>query len=364
MIAAATLASFFVCILAIVALRPIAVAVDLVDRPGGRKTHKGEIPIVGGLAMFLGIAVGLGLVANPVVRTDTFISACALLVTAGLIDDRFDLSPWLRLPVQVAATLMVVLSSNIEPTITFGNPLGFGPIVFEGAWAYPVILLFVVGAINAFNMLDGMDGLAGAVSLVALTGIAAIAFVTDRTMSLYVSLVLAGAVAAFLIFNLPHGLNSGYKCFMGDAGSTLIGFVLALLCMNITQGSAAAMPPVSILWLVALPIYELLWTIIRRASRRQSPFAADREHFHHLMLDAGFSVRGAFVLYVLIATGTALFGIGLHYLGMSESLQFAMFVVLGALTARGMYEMPALLALLPESWRRDRDRGPVPSAAP
>lgn len=363
MIAAAALASFFVCILAIVALRPIAVAVDLVDRPGGRKTHHGEVPIVGGLAMFLGLAVGLGLVSNPVVRTDAFIAACALLVTAGLIDDRFDLSPWLRLPVQVAATLMVAAGANINPTVSFGDPLGMGAIVFEGAWAYPVILLFVVGAINAFNMLDGMDGLAGAVSLVALAGIAAIAFVTDRTMTLYVSLVLAGAVSAFLLFNLPLGLNKGLKCFMGDAGSTLIGFVLALLCMNVTQGPDAALPPVSVLWLVALPIYELLWTIIRRASRRQSPFTADREHFHHLMLDAGFSVRGAFILYVFIATGTALFGIGLHYLGMSESLQFAMFMLVGAITARGMYEMPALIALLPVAWKRDRDPAAVRDSA-
>src|SRR5689334_2431338 len=94
----AAAASFFTCWLAIVALRPLAVAVDLVDRPGGRKTHLGDVPIVGGLAMFLGIVLGVGLLAIPASSAAAFLTACAVLVTVGLIDDRFDLSPWTRFP--------------------------------------------------------------------------------------------------------------------------------------------------------------------------------------------------------------------------------------------------------------------------
>ena len=107
----AAAASFFTCWLAIVALRPLAIAVDLVDRPGGHKIHHGDIPVVGGLAMFLGIVLGMGLLPLPGPSSGAFLAACAILVTVGLIDDRFDLSPWTRLPGQIAAAVVLVLAS-------------------------------------------------------------------------------------------------------------------------------------------------------------------------------------------------------------------------------------------------------------
>src|SRR5215469_10207291 len=94
--------------LAIVALRPLAIAVDLVDRPGGRKVHHGDIPVVGGLAMFVGIVLGVGMLPLPGSSAGAFLAACAILVTIGLIDDRFDLSPWTRLPGQTAAAVVLI----------------------------------------------------------------------------------------------------------------------------------------------------------------------------------------------------------------------------------------------------------------
>lgn len=345
-------ASFFVSLLAIIALRPVAVVVDLVDKPGGRKTHHGEIPIVGGIAMFLGLSVGLGLIPTNPLRSETFIAACALLVVTGLLDDRFELSPWLRLPAQAAATLLIVTHLFTGAGFSFGNPLGFGNIDFQGLAAYVVTLFFVVGAINAFNMLDGMDGLAGAVSMVALAGIALLAWIGGLPFTMQVSFTLAGAVGAFLLFNLPIRRNRGVRCFMGDAGSTLIGFILAVLCMRLTQGQSRIVAPVSVLWLVALPVFELLWTIIRRASRGQSPFAADREHFHHLLVDSGLGVRGAFIVYLLYASFLAAVGLVFHEVGMPESLQFALFVLTGIFTVMLMYRSPELVSHLPEGWHR------------
>lgn len=340
------------CILAIVSLRPVAVVIDLVDKPGGRKTHHGDVPIVGGVAMFLGLSVGLGFVPADALRSDVFIAACGLLVVTGLLDDRFELSPWVRLPAQAAATLLVVTHLFAGLAFNFGNPLGFGDIDFHGIASYVVVLFFVVGAINAFNMLDGMDGLAGAVAVVALLGITAMAWSGGLTFTLHVSFALAGAVGAFLLFNLPIHRNRGLRCFMGDAGSTLIGFILAVLCMRLTQGHTRVMAPVSVLWLVALPVFELLWTISRRALRRQSPFAADREHFHHLLIDSGIGVRGAFVVYVVYAAILAAVGLALHAIGMSESLQFALFVLTGIFTVMLMYRAPRLVAWLPPEWHR------------
>jgi UDP-GlcNAc:undecaprenyl-phosphate GlcNAc-1-phosphate transferase len=345
-------ASFFVCLLAIITLRPLAVAIDLVDKPGGRKTHHGNVPIVGGIAMFLGLAVGLGL--NPIdsLHAETLIAASGLLVVTGLLDDRFELSPWLRLPAQAAATLLVISAFYPNPTLSFGNPLGTGEIVFHGLAACLVILFFVVGAINAMNMLDGMDGLAGAVSLVALASIAALTWNSGLTFTSHVSLTLGGAVVAFLFFNLPTRRNRELRCFMGDAGSMMIGFLLALLCMRMSQGDTPVMAPVGVLWLVALPIYELLWTILRRTSRRQSPFTADREHFHHMLIDAGLGVRGAFFMYILLAVLLAGAGLVLHALAWPDSVQFPLFIVVGVAVVMSMYRVQGVVERLPAEWRR------------
>ncbi|HNS26696.1 MAG TPA: hypothetical protein PKN91_01105 [Steroidobacteraceae bacterium] len=351
-LALGSLASFLVCTISVLALRPIAVAIDLVDKPGGRKTHHGEVPVVGGLAMFLGLSVGVGLGPASLLRADTFIAACGLLVVTGLLDDRFQLSPWLRLPVQAAATLLAATHLFPGSGFSLGNPLGYGDIEFHGLLTYIAILFFVVGAINAFNMLDGMDGLAGATALVSLVGISLIAWRGGLPFTLQVGLTLAGAVGAFLLFNLPIRRNRGVRCFMGDAGSTLIGFVLALLCVRLTQGSIRAMAPVSVLWLVALPVFELLWTIIRRVSRRQSPFSADREHFHHLLVDSGLGVRGAFIVYVTCAMALAAAGLVFHEVGMPESLQFALFVLTGVFTVMLTNRAPVLIAHLPAAWHR------------
>ena len=116
-----------------------------------------------------------------------------------------------------------------------------------------------------------------------------------------VALVSAGAVAAFLIFNIPAHFNRRFRCFMGDAGSTLLGFLLACMCISISQGEGPKISPTTALWVVAIPLYELLWTTLRRVLRGTSPFHPDRAHFHHKLLDAGFGVRGAF--FVLICMG-------------------------------------------------------------
>src|SRR6516162_10802506 len=126
----AAAASFFTCWLAIVALRPIAIAVDLVDRPGGRKIHHGDIPVVGGLAMFLGIVLGVGLVPLPGAGPGAFLAGCAILVTVGLIDDRFDLSPWTRLPGQIAAAVVLVIGPGAMG-VTLGNLFGTGVVYFS-----------------------------------------------------------------------------------------------------------------------------------------------------------------------------------------------------------------------------------------
>ncbi len=344
-------AGLVVSLVAMVVLRPVAVALDLVDRPGGRKTHHGNVPIVGGLAMLLGIVVGVALLPADSAPSSLFTAACSLLVLLGLLDDRFDLSAHSRLIAHVAIIGAVAVGSRTLVT-TIGNPFGTGDILFSGFWAYLATFFFVVGAVNAFNMLDGMDGLAGALAVVALGAFAWVGINEQRLDIVGLSFLVSGAVIGFLLFNLPARFNRNFRCFMGDGGSTLLGFVLAYLGVSISQQSNAVVLPVSVLWFAAMPVYELLWTIIRRTSRGRSPLSADREHMHHLLLDAGFGVRAAFIVLVSIGVLLASIGLALHFYAVAEWINFTVFIVCGIGVLSFMCRAPSFLARLPASMRR------------
>jgi UDP-GlcNAc:undecaprenyl-phosphate/decaprenyl-phosphate GlcNAc-1-phosphate transferase len=348
---AAAAASFFACWLAIIALRPIAVAVNLVDRPGGRKTHHGEIPVVGGLAMFIGIVLGVGLLAIPGASAGAFLAACAILVTVGLIDDRFELSPWTRLPGQIAAALVLIIGSGTTVT-TLGNPFGTGPIHFSEVGSIVFTTFIVASAINAFNMLDGMDGLAGTVALTSLLSIALVSGTGGHATALAISMVMIGAVCAFLLFNLPRRSNEKVDCFMGDAGSTLLGFAVAWLCIQISQTPTPAVTPVTTLWFVALPLYELVWSTIRRIIRGVSPFKADTNHFHHLLLKAGFDVRGAFAVFATLTFAFAGVGLLCRHYQLQDRVSLLLVAAFGVATIWLMYSARLLWVLLPGSIRR------------
>ena len=343
----AAAASFFTCWLAIVALRPLAVAVDLVDRPGGRKTHHGDVPVVGGLAMFLGIVLGVGLLPIPGPNAGAFLAACAVLVTIGLIDDRFDLSPWTRLPGQIAAAMVLIVGSGTTVT-TLGDPLGTGPINFSGPVSVAFTIFIIISASNAFNMLDGMDGLAGTVALASFITIAYIADAAGLSMPLAISLVMIGAVCAFLAFNVPLRSHGRAQCFMGDAGSTLLGFAVAWLFIQISQGASKPITPVTTLWFVALPLYELVWSTVRRVIRGVSPFKADADHFHHMLLKAGFDMRGAFGVLTMLTGVLAGIGLLCRHLQLPDRSSFLLLSLLGVATIRLMYSAKHFWAPRPD----------------
>jgi UDP-GlcNAc:undecaprenyl-phosphate GlcNAc-1-phosphate transferase len=303
------------------------------------------------------MVLGMGLLPLADSTVGTLLAACAILVTVGLIDDRFGLSPWTRLPVQIAATVVLIVGTGAV-VATLGAPFG-EEIRLEGTFSFAFTVLIIVAAINAFNMLDGMDGLTGALAIVALASLAILADDGGVVAALSASIVIMGAVAAFLVSNLPINLNRDVRCFMGDSGSTLLGFSVAWLCIVVSQhGPAPAAKPVTMLWVVALPLYEFVWTVIRRTIRGISPFKPDNGHLHHLVLEAGFGVRGAFVLFVVLAVLLASFGIAVDRLGMPDSWSFALLIVAGVLIVRLLYRAELVWKLLPRSSRR------APPAAP
>lgn len=348
----AAFACFFATLLAMSALRPVAVVVDLVDRPGGRKTHRGDIPVVGGLAMFLGCIFGVGLMPANMFVSVSLLSASALVVLVGLLDDRFEISPISRLTAHLVAALLVLGTQSDLAIHTLGSPFGESPIDFTGWMSSAFTCVAIMGAINAFNMLDGMDGLAGTMAFNALIALSILASMIGDLSVGGVSIVFCGAVAAFLIFNIPAKFNRRFRCFMGDAGSTLLGFLLACLCISISQGEGARISPTTTLWIVALPLFELLWTTLRRVLKGNSPFQPDRAHFHHNLQDAGFGVRGAFFVLICLGALLASAGIAIHYFEVPDYLSFVLWLCAGVSMVILMRNARVLLAILPRKLRR------------
>ena len=348
----AVAACFVATMLTMIALRPVAVAVELVDKPGGRKTHHGDVPVIGGLAMFLGIVFGLGLMpSNPLLSAPVF-SAAALVVIVGLLDDRFEISPYARLTAHLVAAVLVVTTSTSLTISTLGHPFGLELVQFSPWGAAAFTCVAIVGAINAFNMLDGMDGLAGTMAFVAMAALAVIAVTGGDASLLGIPLICCGAIAAFLFFNLPARFNRGFRCFMGDAGSTLLGFLLACLCIGASQGAGPNVSPTTTLWVVAIPLYELLWTTTRRALRGESPLRPDRAHFHHKLLDAGFGVRGAFFVLIVIGSILATIGVLIHAYEVPDHISFAAWLASGLGVVILMHNVRILWHVLPTRLRR------------
>lgn len=350
--------TFGLTVAAMLALRPLAYVVDLLDRPGGHKTHHGAVPVVGGLAMFLGLVFSLGAIPSGVGSLQFFLVSAAALVVVGMLDDRFSLSPWLRLAVQLVAVLPMFYGANVRVE-DLGMVFGESALPV-GQWSLVMTAIVTVAAINALNMLDGLDGLAGAVSLVALAALYVASSASGNAGDAYIVGALCGAVVGFLVFNLPIRANRPVRCFMGDAGSTLLGFAIAWFSIKASQADPVHLPAGAVLWILAIPAYDLQWTIVRRILRGQSPFRADNEHLHHSLLRAGLGVRAVFV--VMLATAIVLACVGLvgFRMGVNPSLMLVAWAACGGVVVASFRNAGFVVRLIPERFRRLPSDQPVP----
>lgn len=245
------------------------------------------------------------------------------MVFLGVLDDRFDLPPNVRLFAHLSAAVALVYGTEFVVS-SIGNLFALGSLEL-GWFRLPFTVIAIVALINAFNMLDGLDGLAGSVGLVAFGGLALLASFGAVTDIRLIAGNMVGAIAAFLMFNLPTRLNRRFRTFMGDAGSTLLGFVLAGLSLKLVQPGTMALPPVIVLWLMPIPIFELFTSTTRRIVRGMSPAQADNGHFHHELIQAGFSVRAVCALYFLVSATSCAFGVWAYRAGLPEPLLFGAF---------------------------------------
>jgi len=314
--------AFVITLAAMVLLRPIALRLGLFDTPGGRKSHEGNIPLIGGIAMFLGFAFALLTVNFSLNPYRCLIAGTALLAVTGILDDFHELSPRSRLFIQLFVGILMVWWGKNE-LFSFGNLFYLGNIHLDYL-AIPITVFAVLAVINAVNMTDGVDGLAGSICLVEFFYLSWVChhanFMFDKQM---IDLVLC-VLLAFLCFNFPFKERA--SVFMGDSGSMMLGFLLVWFCVYLSQVPHAAARPVTFLWIMAVPLWDISNVVVKRIIRGFSPFKADRGHFHHQLLERGFSSLQVTCLISGVSFLMGLIGVVGEKCFVPESLMFAGFV--------------------------------------
>ena len=287
--------------LAIKVLRPIAIYFNLVDIPTGRKQHVGHIPLIGGLSIYVGVLVAILSVYPLHDKLFYLLASASLILVAGLVDDLRQLGVWVRILIQTIACVIMVKGAGVYVE-SLGDLFGMGEIHL-GQWGIPLTIIAVIGLINAVNMSDGIDGLTGSLALVAIIGVFVFESLSGNYRLFDFLLVMAAALVPYLLTNLS--IISDRKIFLGDAGSMFIGFILAWVLIELSQGGPVgvnkAMQPVNVLWCVALPVIDTLVVIIKRIREGRSPFHADRAHFHHMLQELGLGPRQTLLALIMIA---------------------------------------------------------------
>ena len=327
-----SLTAFFCTLVAIVVLAPLARKAGLVDVPNERKQHQDAVPLIGGLAIFITFLAGALLwgtadTSTVVIKGQSALSvllACsAFLVITGMLDDRFHLGVFMRVASEVLVALTIIELLDLRLT-WLGDLVGTGEIRMSPTVSYIFTVVAMFGLMNAFNMLDGIDGLLASLVITTIVGFHLFTATKPGLMSLFI----LASLSAFLISNLKLSPIVP-KTFLGDAGSKLLGFVVVCLLLGAASGQVGGpklIKPATALYLVAVPLFDMVFTTLRRIIRKGSPFVADRSHIHHLFLDLGFSHRRALVMIVTMNLAATSLGLLLHQLNAPEYYQLGIFI--------------------------------------
>lgn len=302
-------------------MRSLALALRIVDEPDFRKIHDYPVPYLGGLAMYLSVTFGCAWIASlfPQLyeeRVLYLIAACTVIVLVGVVDDIAGLSAWAKLPFEIAAGCMVFAAGiRVE---ALASPLNDAVIPVPWATSLVITVSWIVAISNAINLLDGLDGLAAGVVIIASAANLVTALVLGNMAAVFLYALIIGVCLGFLRFNWHPA-----KIFMGDAGSLLLGFLLATAA--ILGESKRTM--VFALLPVGLPLLDVLLAVVRRARRGQHIFRADRDHLHHRLLRIGLSHRSVVFVYWVVSLYLGLSAVVLLQLRREYAL--VMFVLYG-----------------------------------
>jgi UDP-GlcNAc:undecaprenyl-phosphate/decaprenyl-phosphate GlcNAc-1-phosphate transferase len=321
----AFLAAAAIALLATPAIRRVVDRLRILDHPGERRVHASPLPRGGGVAVMIAFVVvggGLVLIGPGVPGIPTLANVepmnllglfggAVLAAVFGALDDRYDLRARWQFLGQVGLAAIAVATGITVASI--GDPFGPGKLPFAAPVGIAFTVIWIVGMINSLNFIDGLDGLSTGIALIAavVLGLLSLTQQVDQPLVAVLCFTLAGGLLGFLRWNFHPAV-----IFQGTAGVMFMGYVLAVLAI---LGQAKV---VAALLVLAVPIIDTFWVIVRRVSSRRSPFSPDRGHIHHRLLDLGLSHRGTVLLiYAVCAT------LGLMSLLVSSSIGVFAFAV-------------------------------------
>lgn len=295
-------------------VRVLAQKIGAVDVPKDeRRLHKEPIPRLGGLAIFYGFIVAVLCFVEITTAVRGVIIGAVIIVTLGVVDDVKPLPAMLKLIVQIFAA-WVVVSQGVRIDV-FTNPFVADSYFALGAWAVPVTILWIVGITNAVNLLDGLDGLAVGVSSITAVTLVVISMIMRNEAIAILAVALAGAGFGFMPFNIHPA-----KLFMGDTGSTFLGFMLASISIMGLFKAYAMISFAVPFFILALPIFDTGFAIIRRVLQGKSPMSPDRGHLHHRLIDQGFTQKQAVITLYTISSLLSLSAVVMMLNGVGSGL--------------------------------------------
>ena len=290
-IAQLILVPFIFVVIIIPFIKKIAVEINAIDVPRGRHIHKKPTPKLGGVAIFLGFLVGYIIFGEHTNAMNAVLISSVVLLILGVTDDIVELNSATQFIGQLIAASITVFMGGL----LIKNLNAFGIFIDFKWFAYPITIFFIVGCINCINLIDGLDGLAGGISSIYYLTIGIIAIIQKHTgLDFVLTFTMLGATLGFLVYNFNPA-----SIFAGDAGSNFMGYMIAIIALlgfkNVTMTSFLI--PLIIL---AIPILDTLFAMIRRFLKHEPLFKGDSFHLHHQLLHRNLSVKQTvFTIYII-----------------------------------------------------------------
>lgn len=339
------LVSFFLSLLVVSWIHPrlvkIALLKNIVDNPDARKLQRTPVPVLGGVAVFFGIVIGIGSVESAVNSSGLLIVIMAMMAMlyTGTMDDILNLSPALRFLIEILVVLLLIHAG------------GYCIDDFHGLWgigriprwiAVPLTVVASVGIINAINLIDGVNGLSSGYCITACTMFGTLFYLSGDMKMTILAAVSVGALIPFFLHNV-FGKTS--KMFIGDGGTLVMGVVITVFVIEtLRSGSSCGAyvePRVGLvpfsLAVLCIPVFDTLRVMFSRILRGVSPFRPDKTHLHHMFINLGCSHAAVTLAIVALNTSVVLCWWGLTRLGVSIDVQLYAVVVMGFLVTFGLY---------------------------
>ena len=312
-------------------VKKLATKIGAMDVPkDDRRMHNIPIARIGGLAIFIGVIVGVLLFADVSTELRGILFGSVVIVVMALLDDLIDLKYWIKLIVQIVAALIAVSSGVVIEVVSNPNIFSSNPWLILGVFSIPITVIWIVAITNSVNFIDGLDGLAVGVSSISAISMLVIAVLVSEPNVAIIMAALAGGCIGFL----PYNLNPA-KIFMGDTGALFIGYILATVSIQGLFKFYAIMSFAVPFLILGLPIFDFLFAFFRRLLTGKNPMKADRGHVHHRLIDMGFNQKQVVAIMYIIS---GILGLSAVVLAASGELRaVVMFVgiaIIAALSAR------------------------------